>query len=323
MKSLTRFLALLVFLTSPLAAWSMESWPTKPVKIVVPFTAGGSTDVVARIAAEKLAAELGQPFIVENRAGAGGTIGSDFVARSAADGYTLLVGTSSTLAIAPYIYSKLAYQPLRDFVPITLLGTADVIVALNAGVPVDSVQALIAYGKQHPGRLSFGSGGVGSISHLLGEYFNAMAEVQTLHVPYKGDAQMVTDLVGGQIDMAFGTAVAFLPHIREGKVKALAVTNARRSTTLTELPTIAEAGVPGYEAIQWFGIVAPNGTPQPVAEKLGQALRKVLAMPDVRERFQGLGFDVVGNTPSEFGKFLDAENAKWKRIAEISGTKLD
>ncbi|GIK86701.1 MAG: tripartite tricarboxylate transporter substrate binding protein [Burkholderiales bacterium] len=305
------------------AAGHAQSWPAKPVRLVVPFTAGGSTDTVARIMAEKLSPRLGQPVIVENKAGAGGSVGSDFVAKSPADGYTLLVGTSSTMAIAPHLYTKLPYSPLRDLTPVTLLGTADIIVVVNATVPVKTIPELLAYAKANPGKLTFASGGNGSISHLLGEYFKSMAGVDLLHVPYKGDAQMVTDLIGGQVSMAFGTAVAFLPHIRSGKVVPLAVTNPRRSTTQPQWPTVSESGVPGYEAVQWFGIAAPTGTPKEVVGRLSEELRAILALPDVRARFTELGFDVVGNRPEEFGEFLRAEDAKWGRIAKIAGTKLD
>jgi tripartite-type tricarboxylate transporter receptor subunit TctC len=300
-----------------------QAWPSKPVKLVVPFTAGGSTDTVARILADKLTPRLGQPVLVDNRAGAGGAIGSDFVAKSPHDGYTMLVGTSSTMAIAPYVYTKLAYNPTRDFAPVSLLGTADIIIVVNSQVPVRSVKELLDYARANPGKLTFASGGNGSISHLLGEYFKSMAHVDMLHVPYKGDAQMVTDLLGGQVNMAFGTAVAFLPHIKSGKVVALAVTNPKRSTTQTQLPTVSEAGVPGYEAVQWFGIALPTGTPPEIVQRLNDEIRAILAMPDVRARFTELGFDVVGDRPEEFAAFLRAENEKWKKIAEISGTRLD
>jgi tripartite-type tricarboxylate transporter receptor subunit TctC len=300
-----------------------DAWPSRPIKLVVPFTAAGSTDTVARILAEKLTPRLGQAVIVENKAGAGGAIGSDFVAKSAPDGYTLLVGTSSTMAIAPWVYTKLPYNPTRDFAPVSLLGTADIIIVVNSKVPVRSVQQLLAYARANPGKLTFASGGNGSISHLLGEYFASMAHVSLLHVPYKGDAQMVTDLIGGQVDMAFGTAVAFLPYVKTGKVAALAVTNPKRSTTQTELPTVSEAGVPGYEAVQWFGIAVPTGTPQEIIRRLNEEILAVLAMPDVRARFTELGFDVVGDSPEEFATFLRAENTKWKRIADIAGIKLD
>ena len=301
-----------------------RAWPTKPLKLVVPFTAGGSTDVVARIVAEKLTPRLGQPVVVDNKAGAGGSIGSDFVAKSPADGYTLLVGTSSTLAIASHVYSKLPYSPTRDLAPVTLLGTADIMVVVNpTKVPSRNIRDLIAYAKANPGKLSFASGGKGSISHLLGDYFNSMAKVEMVHIPYKGDAQMVTDLIGGQVDVAFGTAVAFLPHLKSGKLVGVAVTNPKRSLSMPNLATVSESGVPGYDAVQWFGIVAPQGTPAPVVERLNTELRAVLAMPDVRTRFSELGFDVVGNSVDEFAAFIRAEDQKWKKVADISGVKLD
>ncbi|MGE5616416.1 MAG: Bug family tripartite tricarboxylate transporter substrate binding protein [Bacillota bacterium] len=300
-----------------------QPWPSKPIKLVVPFTAGGSTDTVARIMAEKLTSRLGQPVLVDNRAGAGGGIGSEYVAKSPADGYTLLVGTSSTMAIAPYVYTHLPYNPTRDFAPVMLLGTADIIVVVNSKLPIRTTKQLIDYARAHPGKLTFASGGNGSISHLLGEYFKSMAKVDMLHVPYKGDAQMVTDMLGGQVDLAFGTAVAWLPHIQSGKVAAIAVTNPKRSTTMKDLPTLNESGVPGYEAVQWFGIAAPAGTPNDVIQRLNREMKAILALPEVQKRFVELGFDVVGDSPEEFAQFLRAENAKWKKIAEIAGTKLD
>lgn len=300
-----------------------QAFPTKPIKMIVPFTAGGSTDTVARIMSEKLTTRLGQPVVVENKAGAGGALGSDFVAKSPPDGYTLLVGTSSTMAIAPWVYTKLPYNPTRDLAPVTLLGIADIIVVVNSNVPIRTTKQLLDYAKANPGKLTFASGGNGSISHLLGEYFKSMAKVDMLHVPYKGDAQMVTDLLGGQVNLAFGTAVAWLPHIKAGKVAAIAVTNPKRSTTLTDLPTLSESGVPGYEAVQWFGIAAPAGTPREVIQRLNAEIKAVLSMPEVQKRFVELGFDVVGDTPDEFARFLRDENAKWKKIAEIAGTRLD
>jgi tripartite-type tricarboxylate transporter receptor subunit TctC len=314
-------LILAVSLASALA--QAQPWPAKPLKLIVPFTAGGSTDTVARIVAEKLSTRLGQPVIVDNRAGAGGAVGSDVAAKAAPDGYTMLVGTSSTMAIAPHVYTKLPYEPTRDFAPVILLGTADIMIVVNSQVPVRSVRELIAYAKANPGKLTFASGGNGSISHLLGEYFKSMAGIDMLHVPYKGDAQMVTDLLGGQVNMAFGTAVAFLPHVKSGKVVALAVTNPQRSTTQTQLPTVSESGVPGYDAVQWFGIAVPTGTPREIIHRLNEEIRGILALPEVRARFTELGFDVVGDKPEEFAAFLRAENAKWKKIADVAGTKLD
>jgi tripartite-type tricarboxylate transporter receptor subunit TctC len=300
-----------------------QTWPVKPVHIVVPFTSGGSTDIVARIIAAKLTTSLGQSVIVDNRAGAGGTLGSDFVAKSPADGHTLLMGTSSTMAIAPNIYNKLPYNTLNDLIPVSLLGTADVVLVANAGLPFKTFNEFMSYAKANPGKLTYASGGNGSISHLLGEYFKSMASVNLLHIPYKGDAQMVIDLVGGQVDIAFGTAVAFLPQIKAGKVTALAVTNPKRSTSMTRLPTISESGVTGYQALQWFGIAAPAGTPKAVIDRLNASITTILAMPDVRNRFTELGFDIVGGKPEDFGAYLRAENEAWKKIANIAGAKLD
>jgi tripartite-type tricarboxylate transporter receptor subunit TctC len=315
-------IAALAVAFSPVVGFA-QAWPSKPLKLIVPFTAGGSTDTVARIVAEKLSTRLGQPVIVDNRAGAGGAIGSDVAAKSPPDGYTMLVGTSSTMAIAPHVYSKLPFEPTRDFAPVILLGTADIMIVVNSEVPVHSVRELLAYAKANPGKLTFASGGNGSISHLLGEYFKSMAGIDMLHVPYKGDAQMVTDLLGGQVNMAFGTAVAFLPHVKSGKVRAIAVTNPKRSTTQTQLPTVSESGVPGYDAVQWFGIAVPTGTSREIVQRLNDEIRGILAVAEVRARFTELGFDVVGDRPEEFAAFLRAENVKWKKIAEIAGTKLD
>ena len=324
-SSLTRGLLALALCAASLAAAAADAWPTRTLKIVVPFSAGGSTDTVARIVAEKLGTALGQSVIVDNRAGAGGAIGSEYVAHSPPDGYTLLLGTSSTMAIAPWVYRHLAYNPTKDLAPVSLLGTADIIVVVNpTKLPsVRTVRELVEYARANPGKITFASGGNGSISHLLGEHFKSMARVDMLHVPYKGDAGMVTDLLAGQVDMAFGTAVAWLPYVKNGKVIALAVTNPKRSTTMTDLPTVSESGVPGYEAVQWFGVAAPTGTPREIVDRLAGEMRKIVQMPDVRKRFTDLGFDVVGNTPDEFAQFLARENAKWKQIAETSHTVLD
>jgi tripartite-type tricarboxylate transporter receptor subunit TctC len=323
MKWIHALVSVSAALVLPLVA-SAQAWPSKPLRLVVPFTAGGSTDVVARIVAEKLSPRLGQAVLVENKAGAGGAIGSEYVAKAPADGYTLLVGTSSTMAIAPYVYTKLPYNPQRDLAPVTLLGTADIMVVVNpTRVAARSIPELVAYAKAHPRKLTFASGGNGSISHLLGAYFDSMAKVEMVHVPYRGDTQMIADLLGGQVDMVFGTAVAFLPHLKSGKLVGIAVTNPTRSKSLPDLPTVSEAGVPGYEALQWFGIAAPTGTPAPVIQRLNSEIKDILALPDVRRRFADLGFDIVGNSPAEFGQFLEAENQKWKKVVDIAGAKLD
>lgn len=322
MKRLWRaVVAIALSLTSGFAV--AQAWPAKTVKLIVPFAAGGSTDTVARVIAEKLTARLGQPVIVENRAGAGGMIGSDIAAKSPPDGYTFLVGTSSTISIAPHLYRKLSYDPVQDFVPVILLGTADVFVVVNSNVPARTIKDLVAYAKANPGKLSFGSAGNGSFSHLIGEYFKSMAGVNLLHVPYKGDGPMVIDLMAGQVNMAFTVAVGVLPALRSGKAVALAVTNPKRSSLHPQLPTVSEAGVEGYDAVQWFGISAPRGTPKELNERLNSEIRAVLGMPEVQTRFSELGFEVVGNKPEEFAEFLRNDGAKWKKIAEIAGTKLD
>ena len=318
-----RIPALLATLLIAASAHVAAAYPEKPIKIVMGFPAGGPLDQHARLLTDKLQAVLGQPFIVDYKPGAGGSVGAESVARGPADGYTIMLANTGVMVINGALYSKLPYNTLKDLVPVSLLGTADVVLVANAGLPFKTFGEFMTYAKANPGKLTYASGGNGSISHLLGEYFKSMASVNLLHVPYKGDAQMVTDLVGGQVDMAFGTAVAFLPQIKAGKVVPLAVTNPKRSTSLTTLPTISESGVTGYQALQWFGIAVPTGTPKAVIDRLNTDISTILAMPDVRTRFTELGFDIVGGKPEEFGAYLRAENETWKKIANIAGAKLD
>ncbi|MCC7269376.1 MAG: tripartite tricarboxylate transporter substrate binding protein [Rhodocyclaceae bacterium] len=321
----TRLLALAAAAAGLLTAFVSQAqpWPSKPVRLVVPFSAGGSTDVVARIVGEKLASRLGGTVLVDNKPGAGGALGSEAVAKSAADGYTFLVGTASTMVIGPHIYTKPRYDALHDFASVTLLGIADIVIVVNSGLPFRSVKDLVQYAKANPGKLTFASAGNGSISHLLGEYFKSMAKVELVHVPYRGDAQVVPDLIAGQVSMSFGTAVGYMPHMRSGKIVAIAVTNPRRSTTLTDLPTVSESGVPGYEAVQWFGVSAPRGTPAEIVNRMSAEIRAILAMPEVAKRCAELGFDVAGTSPEEYERFIRSEDTKWKKIVELSGTKLD
>lgn len=300
-----------------------QPWPAKPVRLIVPFSAGGSTDTVARIISEKLTSRVGEAVIVDNRPGAGGALGSEIAAKSSPDGYTFLVGTASTMVIGPHIYTKLRYDPLRDFASVTLLGIADIVVVVNSKLAIRTTQDLVQYAKANPGKLTFASAGNGSISHLLGEYFNSMAKIELVHVPYRGDAQIVPDLIGGQVSLSFGTAVGYMPHVRNGKIVAIAVTNPKRSTTLRDLPTVSESGVPGYEAVQWFGISAPKGTPAEIVTRMYTEVKAILAMPEVAKRFTELGFDAAGSSPEEYEQFIRAEDAKWKRIVDTSGTKLD
>jgi tripartite-type tricarboxylate transporter receptor subunit TctC len=306
-----------------LAGAAHAQWPAKPVRFVVPFPAGGSTDIVARVLAEKLGAALGQPFVIDNRGGAGGTTGSDVAAKSPADGYTVLIGTSSTHAIAGSLYPKLPYDAVRDFTPVSLIGTATIMLVVHPSVGVKSVADLIALAKAKPGQLTFASSGNGGVSHLTGEYFKSLAGVDLQHIPYKGDTPMLADLVGGRVSLAFGTAVAFLPHVQSGKLTALAVTNAQPSPVAPGLPTVAASGLPGFEALQWFGLLMPAGTPKDIVARLQGETVKALRLPDVRERFQAMGLEIVGNSPEQFAAFMQAETAKWGRIVRQSGARID
>ena len=298
-------------------------WPVKPVRFIVPFPAGGSTDIVARVLAEKLAPGLGQAFVIDNRGGAGGTTGSDAAAKAAPDGYTMLIGTSSTHAIAGSLYGKLGYDAVRDFAPVALIGTATILLVVHPSVAAKSVPELIALAKAQPTLLTFASSGNGGVSHLTGEYFKSLAGIQMQHIPYKGDTPMIADLVGGRVSLAFGTAVAFLPHVQSGKLISLAVTNAKPSPVAPGLPTVAEAGLPGFEALQWFGLLMPATTPPDIIARLNAEVLKVLRMADVRERFQAMGIEIAGNTPEQFAAFMRAETVKWGRIVKESGAKVD
>ncbi|MCX7161093.1 MAG: tripartite tricarboxylate transporter substrate-binding protein, partial [Proteobacteria bacterium] len=262
------FRAALAVLLLFFAAAAHAQWPTKPVRFVVPFPAGGSTAVVGRLIAEHLRQGLGQSFVIDNRAGAGGTTGSDAVAKAAPDGYTMLIGTSSTHAIASGLYgAKLPYDQVKDFAPVTLLGSATILLVVHPSVAAKSVPELIALAKAKPGTLNFASSGNGGVSHLTGEYFKSLAGVEMQHVPYKGDTPMIIDLVAGRVSLAFGTAVAFLPYVQKGALNSLAVTNARPSPVAPNLPTVA-ATLPGFEALQWFGLLMPAGTPADIVAKL-------------------------------------------------------
>lgn len=300
-----------------------QGWPAKPLRLVVPFPAGGSTDIVGRLVAEKLAQSLGQPVVVDNRGGAGGTTGSDVVAKAAPDGHSLLIGTSSTHAIAPSLYAKLPYDATRDFAPITLLGTATILMVVHPSVPAKSVSEFIALAKARPGQLSFGSTGNGSVSHLTAEYFKSLAGIDMQHVPYKGDSPMTVDLVAGRVQVAFGTAVAFLPHVQSGKLNALAVTDAQPSPVAPRLPTVAASGLAGFEALQWFGLLAPAGTPREIVGRVHAEVARVLQLPEVQDKLRGLGIQIIGGGPEQFGSFLRSEAAKWGRIVRDSGAKID
>ena len=317
------FRAALAVLLLSFTAVAHAQWPTKPVRFIVPFPAGGSTDVVGRLIAEHLRQGLGQSFVIDNRAGAGGTTGSDAVAKAAPDGYTMLIGTSSTHAIASGLYgAKLPYDQVKDFAPVTLLGSATILLVVHPSVAAKSVPELIALAKAKPGTLNFASSGNGGVSHLTGEYFKSLAGVEMQHVPYKGDTPMIIDLVAGRVSLAFGTAVAFLPYVQKGALNSLAVTNAKPSPVAPNLPTVA-ATLPGFEALQWFGLLMPAGTPADIVAKLNAEVVKILKLPEVRERLQAMGIEIAGNSPEQFAAFMRSETTKWGRIVKDSGAKID
>ena len=300
-----------------------QDYPSKPVRFVVPFAPGGTTDVLARLVGEKLSASLGQQFVVDNKPGAGGNVGTAQVAKAEPDGYTLLMGTVGTHAINASIYPSLPYDPVQDFAPVTLVATVPNVLVVNPEVPANSVAELIALAKEKPGELNFASSGNGTSIHLSGELFKAMTGVDIVHVPYKGSGPAVVDLLGGQVEMMFDNLPSSAPHIKAGKLRPLGVTSKERSPTLPDVPTIAEAGVPGYEALSWFGVLVPAGTPDAVVTRLQQEIAKILADPAMRERFAELGAVPAGDTPAEFAAFIGSETAKWADVVQKAGITLE
>jgi len=311
-----------ILLSVAAASVLAQGYPDKPLKLVVPFPPGGPTDIVGRLVAQKLAEGIGQPVVVENRPGAGGTVGSTAVARAPADGYTLLYG-STTLAIAPSLYRDLAYDPRTAFAPISLVSRGPIIAAVNAQLPAKTLKDFIALAKSSPGRINYGSAGSGTPPHLAAELFKTVAGVDLVHVPYKGGGPAVSDLAGGQVQVCFEGLPTLLPHIKSGKVRALAITGAKRDPALPEVPTFAEAGLPGYDANFWNGLVAPAGTPAEVIARLNSVLVQALATPEVHAAFVRLGLEAAGTTPQQFGDFIAAEIDKWARVVKASGAKID
>ena len=300
-----------------------QAYPTKPVTIIVPFAAGGTTDILARIIGQALTAELGQSVVVDNRAGAGGNIGGQAAAKAAPDGHTLFMGTVGTHAINASLYKKMPFDPVKDFAPLTRVANVPNLLVANPAQPYKSVKDLIAYAKANPGKVNFGSSGNGSSIHLSGELFKSLAKVDMQHVPYKGSAPAVTDLLGNQIGIMFDNMPSAIQHVRSGKLVPIAVTTAKRSPELPNVPTIAEAGVPCYEATSWFGMFAPAGTPAPVLARLNAALVKVLAQPDVKKKINEQGAETYSETPAQFAAFIQAESVKWGKVVKESGASVD
>ncbi len=300
-----------------------QTYPTKPVTIIVPFAAGGATDILARIIGQALTTELGQSVIVDNRAGAGGNIGGQAAAKATPDGYTLFMGTVGTHAINASLYKKMPFDPVKDFAPLTRVANVPNLLVANPNQPFKTVKDLIAYAKANPGKVNFGSSGNGSSIHLSGELFKSLAKVDMQHVPYKGSAPAVTDLLGNQIAVMFDNMPSALQHVRSGKLVPIAVTTAKRSPELPNVPTIAEAGLPGYEATSWFGMFAPADTPAPVLAQLNKAIVKVLNQADVKKKISEQGAEAYSETPEQFAAFIQAEAAKWGKVVKESGASLD
>jgi len=305
------------------AAASAQDYPARPITLVVPFPPGGSTTIVARIVADKMSEALGQSIVIDNRGGAGGTVGSRAVAKSSADGYTILLGYTGTLAIGPTLYGNAGYDPRTDFAPIGRIGTAPNTLVVHPSLPVHSVAELIAYAKANPGKLNYGSAGIGTVSHVCGEYFATAAGVKITHIPYKGTGPAIIDLLGGHIPVAFAPVPATHENARTGKLRMLAVTSAVRSTLLPDVPTIAEAALPGFEAVLRYGLVAPPGTPRAVIDKLNAALNSALTNEEVRARLAIDGAEPLPSTPAQYADDIDREETQWSKVVKASGAKAE
>jgi len=322
MKRITALLVGLAF--ASLAGVShAQAWPSKPIRWIVPFAPGGTTDILARTIAEKLTPALGKPVIVENNPGAGGSVGATQTAKAAPDGYTIMGGTISTHAINASLYKKLPYDPVKDFVPITLIARVPNLLVVNPEVPAKNVKELIALLKANPGKYTFASSGNGTSQHLSGELFKSMAGVDMQHIPYKGSPPALQDVVGGQVTMTFDNITTAWPLAKAGKLRPLAVTTAKRSPIAPDVPTLAESGLAGYEVGSWQGVFAPAGTPPDVVKRLNTEIVKIINMPDVRAKLEALGAEPVGNSSDEFATIVKSEVAKWAKVVKESGAHVD
>jgi tripartite-type tricarboxylate transporter receptor subunit TctC len=324
MRLIPRLAALLLTLGAGCAfAQGAANYPSKPIRIVVPFAAAGTTDILARAVGNEMQKAWGHSVVVENRPGAGGNLGSDIVAKAAPDGYTLLVGAVSPQAINVTLYPKMPYDVMRDFVHITLLAAVPNLLEVNPNVPVKTVRELIDLAKAKPGQLAYASSGSGTSIHLSAELFKTMAGVDMLHIPYKGSAPAVTDLIAGQVQLMFDNLPSSIAQVKAGKLRAIAVTTLQRSPALPDVPTIAESGLPGYDASSWFGMHAPAGTPKEIVNKIYVTVARALHTPEMVERLSTQGAQPVGNTPEEFTEFVRAEIAKWAKVVKASGARVD
>ena len=313
----------LLFLAALPSAAAEDAWPAKPIRILVPGGVGGVTDIRARWLANKIAPILGQPVVVENRPGAGGLMGMESGARSAPDGYSLVIIHQGTMAVNPHLYARLPYDPVKDFAPITRLGFGSLVLTVNSGVAAKSVSELIALARRRPGELSFGSPGVGTPPHLAGELFKREAGIDAIHVPYKGGGQAASDLIAGHVDYSIEGLNVMLPHIQAGRVRALAVTGPKRVASLPDVPTMREAGLRDYEFVGWVGIAAPAATPKAIVTKVYEAIAQVLSTPEAREWFGDVGADPGGEPPEVFGAFVRDEHLKWGKVIRDAGIKVE
>jgi tripartite-type tricarboxylate transporter receptor subunit TctC len=300
-----------------------QDYPTRPITLVVPYTAGGGNDAMARVVADRMSAALGQQIVIENRGGAGGSIATRQVARAEPDGYTLGLGGTGTLAINPTLYPNVGYDPRNDFAPVGLIAMSALVVLVNTQVEAKTIPELIALAKREPGKLNYASAGLGSGIHLGAELFATMADIKLAHIPYKGSSPALTDLIGGHVAIYFSSLPPAIALVKEGKVRALAVTGPKRSPSFPDLPTVAEIALPGYEAVLHYGIVAPAGTPRPIVDKLNAALQAALAEPDVRERITADGAEPLAGTPEDYAADIDREETKWSKVVKLSGAKVE
>ncbi|HEX3170077.1 MAG TPA: tripartite tricarboxylate transporter substrate binding protein [Burkholderiales bacterium] len=300
-----------------------ETWPTRPIRFIVPFAPGGGGDVVGRIIGQRMSEQFGKPLVIDNRAGGGGTLGCELAAKAAPDGYTLLLGNVGPIAVGPALYPKLAYDPVRDFAPVTMIASFPNLLVANPGLPFKTVPELVAYAKSRPGALNFASAGAGTSTHLAGELFKSVAGIDVVHVPYKGGAAAMTDIIAGQVAYYFGTMPSSMPLAKAGKLRALAVTSLTRSPAAPEVPTIAESGYPKFETAAWYGLMFPTGTPREIVARTNAATMVVLALPDIRERLVHEGSEPLGSTPAQFGAYIKAEIAKWSAVVKAANLRAD
>ncbi len=309
-------------LGAPAPAWT-QPYPAKPVRMVVPFPPGGATDILGRVVGQKLGEYMGQPVVIENRGGAGGNIGAELVAKSAPDGYTVLFSTSGVIVVNPSLYRKMPYDPVRDFAPVAMAATHGNLLLVHPSLPVRSTKELIALAKAKPGQLNYGSGGIGTSPHLAAELFKVMTGAELVHIPYKGGNPSVTGLLSGEVAVMFASIPSVLQHARSGRLRPLAITSAKRSVVAPYLPTVAEAGVPGYQVDIWLGVLVPAGTSRDVITRLNSGIIKALNAPDVRERLESEGFEPSGMSPEEFAKHIRAELPVWARVVQAAKLRAD